>query len=67
LDTRYRDHPPLADTYASIARLLYSQHKYQEAYTNLIYALNLDLITMSSNHPWIKRHQTQIDAIQQKI
>jgi tetratricopeptide (TPR) repeat protein len=67
LDIYYPYHHKLADTYASIARVLYSQHKYQESYMNLTNALNIDLITMSSNHPWIKRRQAEIDAIQQKI
>ncbi|CAF1133774.1 unnamed protein product [Didymodactylos carnosus] len=67
LDMFYRDHPLVADTYASIARLLDGQQKYKEAYTSLANALKIDLITMTPNHPWIKKRQVEIDLIRQKM
>jgi tetratricopeptide (TPR) repeat protein len=67
LNILYRNHPLLADTYTSIARLLYSQHRYEEAYISLVKAIKIDLISMTSNHPWINKRQNEIDAIRQKI
>jgi tetratricopeptide (TPR) repeat protein len=67
LDILCRDHPRLSDTYASIARSFDSQHRYEEAYVNLTKALNIDRITMSSKHPWIKQRQAEIDVIRKKM
>ncbi|CAF3227174.1 unnamed protein product [Rotaria sp. Silwood2] len=67
LDMLYRNHHRLADTYALIANSLYGQQKYQEAYTNLTNALNIDFISLSANNPWVKKRQGEIDFIRQKI
>ena len=62
----YDEHPFLAETYALIARSTAFQHRYKDALMFLNLALDIDSISMTINHPWIKQRQAEIDVIRAK-